>query len=80
MPPAWNSGDAYELAELGEVATVDRLLQDLAVVERLDALIDKCLKRLLFLRGPQEFANGLVFGSAIAHGRAATHLRPTRAA
>jgi hypothetical protein len=29
MPPAWNSGDAYELAELGEVATVDRLLQDL---------------------------------------------------
>jgi hypothetical protein len=51
MPLAWNSGDAYEFAELGEVATVDRLLQDLAVVERLDALIDKCLKRLLFLRG-----------------------------
>jgi hypothetical protein len=44
-------GDAYELAELGEGATVDRLLQDLVVEERLDAMIDKSLKRLLHLRG-----------------------------
>ena len=44
-------GASYELVEIGEAATVDRLLQDLAVVERLDAMIDKCLKRLLFLRG-----------------------------
>ena len=44
-------GDTYELVELGETATVDRLLQDLEVEERLDARIDKCLKRLLFLRG-----------------------------
>src|SRR5215471_13985811 len=44
-------GEVYELAELGETANVDRLLRDLAVEERLDAMIDKCLKRLLFLRG-----------------------------
>jgi hypothetical protein len=44
-------GANYELVEIGEAATVDRFLQDLAVVERLDAMIDKCLKRLLFLRG-----------------------------
>jgi hypothetical protein len=44
-------GASYELVEIGEAATVDRLLQDLAVVERLDAMIDKCLKRLLHLRG-----------------------------
>ena len=44
-------GANYELVEIGETATVDRLLQDLAVIERLDAMIDKCLKRLLFLRG-----------------------------
>jgi hypothetical protein len=44
-------GANYELVEIGEVATVDRLLQDLAVEERVDAMIDKCLKRLLFLRG-----------------------------
>ena len=44
-------GAKYELVEVGETATVDRLLQDLAVEERLDTMIDKCLKRLLFLRG-----------------------------
>jgi hypothetical protein len=32
------------------------LLSDLAVEERLDALIDKCLKRLLFLRGLKSLA------------------------
>src|SRR5262249_23412389 len=44
-------GDIYELVEIGKTATVDRLLEDLEVEERLDAMIDKCLKRLLFLRG-----------------------------
>jgi hypothetical protein len=44
-------GEDYELVEIGETATVDRLLEDLQVEERLDATIDKCLKRLLFLRG-----------------------------
>ena len=44
-------GDTYVLVELGETATVDRLLQDLGVEERLEARIDKSLKRLLFLRG-----------------------------
>ena len=44
-------GASYELVEIGETATMDRLLQDLAVEERLDAMIDKDLKRLLFLRG-----------------------------
>jgi hypothetical protein len=44
-------GEAYQLVEVGEAATVERLLRDLGVEERLDAMIDKCLKRLLFLRG-----------------------------
>ena len=44
-------GGTYALVELGETATVERLLQDLGVEERLDAMIDKSLKRLLFLRG-----------------------------
>jgi hypothetical protein len=44
-------GANYALAEIGETATMDRLLQDLAVEERLDAMIDKCLKCLLYLRG-----------------------------
>jgi glycine/D-amino acid oxidase-like deaminating enzyme len=44
-------GEDYNLVEIGETATVDRLLEDLQIEERLDATIDKCLKRLLFLRG-----------------------------
>jgi hypothetical protein len=44
-------GEAYEFVEIGETATVDRLLRDLGVEDRLDAMIDKCLKRFLFLRG-----------------------------
>jgi hypothetical protein len=44
-------GENYKLVEIGATATVDRLIKDLEVEERLDGAIDKCLKRLLFLRG-----------------------------
>jgi hypothetical protein len=44
-------GDDYELAKIAEIATVDRLMRDLGVRDRLDAMIDRCLKRLLFVRG-----------------------------
>ena len=50
-------GEDYELVEIGETATVDRLLEDLQVEERLDATIDKCLKRLLFLRGVKSLSS-----------------------
>jgi hypothetical protein len=43
--------DLYRLVEMGEEATVACLLSDLAIHERLDALIDRCLKRLLLIRG-----------------------------
>jgi hypothetical protein len=44
-------GIAYELVEVGEPATFAGLIKDLEVQERLDSMIDKCLKRLLFVRG-----------------------------
>jgi hypothetical protein len=44
-------GATYDLVEIGETATVDRLMSDLDVQDRLDAMIDRCLKRFLFLRG-----------------------------
>jgi hypothetical protein len=44
-------GGTYKLAEIDEAATIDRLMKALEVQDRLDAMIDKCLKRLLFLRG-----------------------------
>ncbi len=44
-------GPVYKLVEMGDAATVDSLLDDLGVQDRLDAMIDRCLKRLLFLKG-----------------------------
>jgi hypothetical protein len=43
-------GDLYELTTV-DIATDDGLLTELAIEERLDALIDKCIKRLLMVRG-----------------------------
>jgi hypothetical protein len=40
-----------ELVEIGYVATTNYLLEELSITERLDNLIDRCLKRLLFIRG-----------------------------
>jgi len=49
-------GETYELVDVGNVATVDKLREDLSVHKRLDAMIDKCLKRLLFLRDLKSLA------------------------
>jgi len=44
-------GENFRLVEIGDTATVEGLLRDLEIEGRLDALIDKGLKRSLFLRG-----------------------------
>jgi hypothetical protein len=44
-------GELYALVEMGEEATVNCLMKDLDVQERLDAMIDRCLERLLMVRG-----------------------------
>jgi hypothetical protein len=44
-------GQFYELALLGDVATVDYLQKELSLIERLDGMIDRCIKRLLMVRG-----------------------------
>jgi hypothetical protein len=43
-------GYRYEFTE-NDLATEDRLMADLALEDRLDSAIDKCMKRLLMLRG-----------------------------
>jgi hypothetical protein len=40
-----------ELFELSKMATLNRLMKELDVEERLDAMIDRLIKRLLFVRG-----------------------------
>ena len=44
-------GDIYQLIDIGEPATVDGLMKELDIKERLDGLISKCLKQLLMVRG-----------------------------
>jgi hypothetical protein len=49
-------GDSYELIEIGAIGTLDYLNKELAVEDRLDAMIDRCLKRLLLFRGLKSLA------------------------
>jgi hypothetical protein len=44
-------GTALELVEIGEVSTIGFLQDELSLIDRLDGMIDRCLKRLLFVRG-----------------------------
>lgn len=44
-------GDAYALIEIGPVASFSNLSDDLDIEERFDGMIDRCIKRLLYLRG-----------------------------
>ena len=44
-------GDTFDLIEVGKKTTFDGLMEDLTVEERLDAIVDKSLKRLLMLKG-----------------------------
>jgi hypothetical protein len=44
-------GDVYKLIDIGEPATIDGLMKELDIKERLDGLISKCLRQLLMVRG-----------------------------
>jgi hypothetical protein len=44
-------GEAYELVAAGEIVTRSRLEEELKLEANLDAHIDRCLKRLLHVRG-----------------------------
>ena len=41
----------WELVEMDDDVTIDHLLSELSLVERLDGMIDRCIKRLLLVRG-----------------------------
>ena len=44
-------GPALEFVVAGDVATTDHLLSELSIAERLEDMIDRCLKRLLMVKG-----------------------------
>jgi len=61
-------GDDYALIE-NDTVTEDRLMTDLALHERMDALIDRCVKRLLMLRGFKSMAISLPETPRITNSR-----------
>jgi hypothetical protein len=44
-------GDIYKLIDIGDPATIDGLMKELDVKERLDGMIYRCLKQFLAVRG-----------------------------
>jgi len=42
---------AMAFVEMGDPETIEQLFKDLDVIDRLDGMIDRCLKRLLMVRG-----------------------------
>jgi len=50
-------GQALQLVEAGEVTTTEYLLNELSVVERLDSIIDRCIMRLLRVKGLKSLAS-----------------------
>jgi hypothetical protein len=66
LEEAFRAAEKQARSELGDwdwdqfrdddFGTIERLMKDLEVVERLDACIEKCLKRLLMVRGVKSVA------------------------
>lgn len=52
-------GNIYALVEMGSLTTLERQSEELQIEERLDAMIDRCLKRLLFVRGLKSLPNSV---------------------
>jgi hypothetical protein len=50
-------GAALELVEMGVVVTTDYLLKELSIIERLNSLIERCLKQLLYARGVKSMSS-----------------------
>ena len=61
---AWRAAQKQACSELGDwceygdddFGTIERLMKDLEIIERLDAVVDKCVKRLLMVRGVKALA------------------------
>ncbi len=50
---------AFELARMSHIATTGYLLHELSIIDRIDGMIDRCLKRLLLVRGVKSISPSL---------------------
>ena len=62
-------GDATIFVEMGDKVTTDYLFNELEVIDRLDALIDRCIKRLLMVRGVKSITPSIPTGSSTSRKR-----------
>ena len=53
-------GDIHELIDIGETATIDGLMKELDLVDRLQGMINRCLKQLLMVRGIKSLSSAAV--------------------
>ena len=44
-------GESWGLLEMGQASTIDYALKEATIIDRLDAMIDRCVKRLILVRG-----------------------------
>ena len=52
-------GSLLGLVEMGSDASIDRLLEEWSVEDRLDGMIDRCIKRLLMVRGVKSMSRSV---------------------
>ena len=50
-------GDIHQLIDVGAATTIGGLMEELDVIERLDGMITRCLKRLLIIRGVKSLSS-----------------------
>ena len=53
-------GDIHELIDIGETATLDGLMKELDLADRLQGMINRCLKQLLMVRGVKSLSSAAV--------------------
>jgi hypothetical protein len=62
-------GDIHELIDIGETATLDGLMKELDVADRLQGMINRCLKQLLIVRGVKSLSSAAESTPQIARTR-----------
>jgi hypothetical protein len=68
---------AGDLVEVSKVAILNRLTKELDVEERLDAMIDKLIKRLLFVRGLKSISSSEAMASPYSAGKSLPRIQPS---
>ncbi len=57
-------GDVMALVEMGEAVTIEQLFEELALIDRIDGMLDRCDKRLLMVRGIKSMPSTAITESA----------------